>query len=59
MNNKEIRREIKKLINKCIYLNIYDFIDTVYSHFEKIGIYEYALINKNINDLQEYVIYKK
>lgn len=59
MTKEEIRREVRSLVNKCVYINMLDFIDVVYSHFEKMGIYEYALIDKNINDLQKYVIFKK
>ena len=59
MNKEELRREVKQLVNKCVYLNKMDFIDVVHSHFENVGIYEYSLIDNAIEDLQEYVIYKK
>lgn len=58
MKKEEIRVEVKRLANKCIYLDIMDFIDVVYSHFEKKGIYDYKTIDKIINDLQQYVIFK-
>lgn len=58
MNKEEIRREVKRLTNKCIYLNVCDFIDVVYTHFEKIGVYDYKTIDNVINELQQYVIVK-
>lgn len=58
MSREEIRVEIKRLANKCIYLDIMDFIDVVYSHFEKMGLYDYKTIDNVINDLQQYVIVK-
>lgn len=58
MKKEEIRKEIKRLANKCIYLDIMDFIDVVYSHFEKMGLYDYKTIDNVINDLQQYVIVK-
>ena len=55
MTKEEIRREVRRLVNKCIYLNKMDFIDVVYTHFEKKGVYDYKLIdnviNKFINDI--------
>ena len=58
MSKEEIRREIKRLVNKCIYLDIMDFIDVVYSHFEKIGVYDYKTIDKIIKEYSQYVIFK-
>ena len=58
MSREEIRIEVRRLANKCIYLNIMDFIDVVYTHFEKIGVYDYKSIDNIINDLQQYVIVK-
>ena len=58
MKKEEIRREIKRLVNKCIYLNKMDFVDVVYSYFEKLGVYDYKTIDNIINDLQQYVIFK-
>ena len=58
MSKEEIRREIKRLVNKCIYLDIMDFVDVVYSHFEKKGIYDYKTIDKIIKEYSQYVIFK-
>lgn len=58
MNKEEIRREVIKLIKKCIYLNKMDFIDDIYSHFEKIGVYDYKSIDNVISELQQYIIFK-
>lgn len=58
MTKEELRREIKKLVNKCIYLNEMDFIDVVYSYFEKMGIYDYKTIDKIIKEYSQYVIFK-
>ena len=58
MSREEIRVEIKRLVNKCIYLDIMDFIDVVYSHFEKIGVYDYKTIDKSIKEYSKYVIVK-
>ena len=58
MKKEEIRREIKKLISKCIYLNKMDFIDVVYTHFEKIGVYDYKSIDNVINEFINNVIVK-
>ena len=59
MNNKEIRKEVIKLINKCVYFDICDFIDVVYTHFEKMGIFNYKTIDVIINELEKNIIYKK
>ncbi len=58
MSREEIRVEVRRLVNKCIYLNIMDFIDVVYTHFEKIGVYDYKSIDNVINDFKQYVIIK-
>ena len=58
MNYKDIRREVRTLVNKCIYINILDFIDVVYTYFEKKGIYEYKLIDNAINEFIDDVIVK-
>ena len=58
MKKEEIRVEVKRLANKCIYLDIMDFIDVVYSHFEKIGVYDYKSIDKIIKEYAQYVIVK-
>ena len=58
MKKEEIRREVKRLVNKCVYFDICDFIDVVYTHFEKIGVYDYKSIDNIIKELQQYVIVK-
>lgn len=58
MTKKEIRREVKNLINRCIYLNKMDFIDVVYTHFEKIGVYDYKSIDNVVKEFIDYVIVK-
>lgn len=58
MSREEIRIEVRRLANKCIYLNIMDFIDVVYSYFEKMGVYDYKTIDKIIKEYSEYVIFK-
>lgn len=58
MKKEEIRREVRSLINKCIYLNKMDFIDVVYTHFEKKGIYDYKSIDNAINKFINDVIVK-
>ena len=58
MNKEEIRREVKRLANKCIYLNKMDFIDTVYTNFEKKGVYDYKSIDNIINKFIDDVIVK-
>ena len=58
MTKKEIRREVKNLINRCIYLNKMDFIDVVYTHFEKIGVYDYKSIDNVVNEFIDDVIVK-
>lgn len=58
MTKKEIRREVKNLINRCIYLNKMDFIDVVYTHFEKIGVYDYKSIDNVVNEFIDDVIIK-
>ena len=58
MKKEEIRREVKKLVNKCIYLNKMDFIDVVYTNFEKMGIYDYKSIDNVINEFIDDVIVK-
>ena len=58
MNKEEIRREVRRLVNKCIYLNKMDFIDVVYSYFEKMGVYDYKTIDKIIKEYSQYVIFK-
>ena len=58
MKKEEIRREIKRLVNKCIYLEICDFSEVVYSHFEKIGVYDHKSIDKIIKEYSQYVIFK-
>lgn len=58
MTKKEIRREVRNLVNKCIYLNKMDFIDVVYTHFEKKGVYDYKSIDNAINEFINEVIVK-
>ena len=58
MKKEEIRREVKKLVNKCIYLNKMDFVDVAYSYFEKIGVYDYKSIDNVINEFIDDVIVK-
>ena len=58
MKKEEIRREVRSLVNKCIYINILDFIDVVYTYFEKKGVYEYKLIDNAINEFIDDVIVK-
>ena len=58
MTKEEIRREVKRLVNKYIYLDICDFIDVVYTHFEKIGVYDYKTIDDIINEFIDNVIVK-
>lgn len=58
MNKEEIRREVRRLIKKCIYFDICDFIDVVYTHFEKIGVYDYKSIDNVINEFINEVIVK-
>ena len=58
MTKEEIRREVRRLVNKCIYLNKMDFIDVVYSYFEKMGVYDYKTIDKIIKEYSQYVIFK-
>ena len=58
MKKEEIRKEVRSLVNKCIYLNKMDFIDVVYTNFEKKGIYEYNLIDNVINEFINDVIVK-
>ena len=58
MSREEIRREVKKLVNKCIYLNKMDFVDVVYSYFEKMGVYDYKTIDKIIKEYSQYIIVK-
>lgn len=58
MTKKEIRREIKTLANKCIYLNKMDFIDVAYTHFEKMGIFDYKSIDNAINEFINDIIIK-
>ena len=58
MKKEEIRREIKRLVNKCMYLNKMDFVDVVYSYFEKLGVYDYKTIDNIIKEYSQYVIFK-
>ena len=58
MKKEEIRREVRRLVNKCIYINILDFIDVVYTNFEKKGIYDYKSIDNVINEFIDDVIVK-
>ena len=58
MSREEIRREVKRLVNKCIYLNKMDFIDVVYTNFEKIGVYDYKSIDNVVNEFIDDVIVK-
>ena len=58
MKKEEIRKEVKKLVNKCIYLNKMDFIDTAYTSFEKKGVYDYKSIDNVINEFINDVIVK-
>ena len=58
MKKEEIRREVRRLVNKCIYLNKMDFIDVVYTHFEKKGVYDYKSIDNVINKFIDDVIVK-
>ena len=58
MKKEEMKKEVKRLVNKCIYLNKMDFVDVVYSHFEKIGVYDHKSIDKIIKEYSQYVIFK-
>lgn len=58
MKKEEIRREVRRLVNKCIYFDLCDFIDVVYTHFEKIGVYDYKTIDDIINEFIDNVIVK-
>lgn len=58
MTKKEIKREVRRLVNKCVYLNKMDFIDVVYTNFEKKGIYDYKSIDNVINEFINDVIIK-
>ena len=58
MSREEIRREVRSLVNKCIYFNKMDFIDVVYTHFEKKGVYDYKSIDNVINKFIDDVIVK-
>ena len=58
MSREEIRREVRKLVNKCIYFDICDFIDVAYTHFEKMGIFDYKSIDKAINEYSQYIVVK-
>ena len=58
MRKEEIRVRVRRLVNKCIYLNKMDFIDVVYTHFEKIGVYDYKSIDNVINEFIDDVIVK-
>ena len=58
MKKEEIRREVRSLVNKCIYFDVCDFIDVVYTHFEKKGIFDYKSIDKAINEYSQYIVVK-
>ena len=58
MKKEEIRKEVRSLVNKCIYINMLDFIDVVYTNFEKKGIYDYKSIDDVINEFINDVIVK-
>ena len=58
MRKEEIRVRVRRLVNKYIYLDICDFIDVVYTHFEKIGVYDYKTIDNVINEFINDVIVK-
>lgn len=58
MTKKEVRREVRKLVNKCVYFDLCDFIDVVYTHFEKKGVYDYKSIDNVINEFINNVIVK-
>ena len=58
MSREEIRREVRRLVNKCIYFDICDFIDVVYTHFEKMGIFDYKSIDNAINEYSQYIVVK-
>ena len=58
MKKEEIRREVRRLVNKCVYFNKMDFIDVVYTHFEKMGIFDYKSIDNIINEFIDDVIVK-
>ena len=58
MKKEEIRREVRSLVNKCVYFDLCDFIDVVYTHFEKMGIFEYKIIDNVINEFINDVIVK-
>ena len=58
MIKEEIRREVRSLVNKCVYFDLCDFIDVVYTHFEKIGVYAYKTIDDIINEFIDNVIVK-
>lgn len=58
MKKEEIRREVRRLVNKCVYINMLDFIDVVYTNFEKKGVYDYKSIDNAINEFINEVIVK-
>lgn len=58
MTKEEIRKEVRRLASKCVYVNMLDFIDVVYTHFEKIGVYDYKSIDNVINEFIDDVIIK-
>ena len=58
MRKEEIWVRVRRLVNKCIYLDICDFIDVVYTHFEKIGVYDYKSIDNIINEFIDDIIVK-
>ena len=58
MKKEEIRREVRRLVNKCVYFNLCDFIDVVYTHFEKMDIFDYKSIDNVINEFIDDVIVK-
>ena len=58
MRKEEIRVRVRRLANKYIYLDICDFIDVVYTHFEKIAVYDYKTIDEIINEFKDNVIVK-
>lgn len=58
MKKEEIRKEVRRLVNKCVYFDLCDFIDVVYTHFEKMGIFEYKLIDNVVNEFINDVVIK-
>ena len=58
MRKEEIRVRVRRLANKYIYLDICNFIYVMYTHFKKIGVYNYKTIDNVINEFIDDVIVK-